>query len=263
MLLCIAIVSHSQTIDSVNIKCLYKLTYVMDTNYTANVAYDTKVLEIGEHTAKYYSYNRFKGDSIYKVDIEKGVSIAEILANKNKYNYDKSSLISYQNYPKNMISVTENIGQLYLYTEDLKPQSWQIEKDTQTIYGISCQKATTLFRGRSYTAWFTFTIPTPFGPWKFNGLPGLILKISDSQNQFIFECIAIENGNKKPIIPYQTADCLKTTRKEMRLLNAQKSDDPVGSFMLNNSSMGVVVDFGDANIDIPKRPYNPIEKTYD
>ncbi len=172
----------AQINDSVSIKCMYNLTVVSDTNNPIFKNKDVKILEIGKNSSKYYSYLRNKGDSAMKADVEGGANIAEILANKYKYHTDKSSLIVYHNYPTSLISVTEDIGQMYLYTEELKTQKWKIEADTQTFIGLNCTKAISNFRGRNYIAWFTYTIPTTFGPWKFNGLPGLILKIYDEQN---------------------------------------------------------------------------------
>lgn len=254
-------IGTSQILDSINIKCVYRLTYSMDSNNVNQKSYDTKVLEIGNHSSKYYSLERYKGDSILNADIEKGVSMGEIIANKFKYQKDKSSFKIYQNFPLGMMSVTEDIGQLYQYSEDNIAQNWQIQSDTQTVFGILCQKAITGFRGRNYTAWFTNTIPVMFGPWKFNGLPGLILKISDSQNHYVFECINIQDGKLLPLRGFEKSDFIKITRKEMRKLLLQKFEDPLGSFQGNSNGVSVI--FGDSNLAIPKRPYNPIEKTYD
>ncbi len=253
--------AKSQTIDSINVRCLYRLSYVMDTNNISQKAYDTKVLEIGSRSSKYYSYERYLGDSILNEDIEKGVNLAEMMSNKSKYNKDKSSLIVYQNFPQNAMSVTEDIGQIYLYTEEQNPQNWEILADTQTVLGIHCQMAITTFRGRDYTAWFTNKIPSIFGPWKFNGLPGLIIKISDSQNHYSFECIRIDDGHLLPLKSYSKSDFIKTTRKEMRKMLIERFQNPLGSFQANSG--GVSVSFENPNLSIPSRPFNPIERTYD
>jgi GLPGLI family protein len=68
--------------------------------------------------------------------------------------------------------------------DDYNNFGWKIENVFKKIGNYHCQKATTKFRGRSYTAWFTTKMPFSFGPWKFNGLPGLILDIYDTDKVF-------------------------------------------------------------------------------
>ncbi|MFY1045776.1 GLPGLI family protein [Chryseobacterium sp. GP-SGM7] len=43
-----------------------------------------------------------------------------------------------------------------------------------------------------YNAWFTNEIPISEGPYKFSGLPGLIVKIEDTKKQHIWELKGIE-----------------------------------------------------------------------
>lgn len=73
-----------------------------------------------------------------------------------------------------------------IYIKEIAPKiKWKIEKDIKKIGKFNCKKATTTFRGRNYTAWFTTEIPLPFGPWKLNGLPGLILEAYDA-NKYLY-----------------------------------------------------------------------------
>ena len=70
--------------------------------------------------------------------------------------------------------------------------SWELLPQTKNITSFKCQKARGNFRGRTYTVWFTNDIPVSMGPWKLNGLPGLILEATDSSNQFQFFAEKIE-----------------------------------------------------------------------
>lgn len=70
--------------------------------------------------------------------------------------------------------------------------SWELFNETKNITSFKCQKARGNFRGRTYTVWFTNDIPVSMGPWKLNGLPGLILEATDSLNQFQFFAEKIE-----------------------------------------------------------------------
>ncbi len=70
---------------------------------------------------------------------------------------------------------------------------WTIEDGTELILGYTCLKASTYYGGRHYTALFTPDIPISDGPWKFHGLPGMILKVSDEKGDFSYEAIGLEN----------------------------------------------------------------------
>lgn len=73
---------------------------------------------------------------------------------------------------------------------------WKILPDKQKIADLDCQKATVNYGGRSWTAWFTQSIPVPEGPYVFNGLPGLIVNISDNQSDYSFSLIKTKEFNK-------------------------------------------------------------------
>nr|WP_319399686.1 GLPGLI family protein [uncultured Carboxylicivirga sp.] len=65
--------------------------------------------------------------------------------------------------------------------------NWQlINSSPEVLQGYTCNKASLLFKGRTYTAWYTPEIPISDGPYKFKGLPGLIVKIEDTQHQHCF-----------------------------------------------------------------------------
>ncbi len=103
------------------------------------------------------------------------------------------------------------ISLFFIYSiSGLKAQeqwNWQIHPDTMTHLGYRCQKATCTWRGRDYEAWFTPEIPVNDGSMKFFGLPGLIVKVADTENTYIFNLKGIER-KIKPIY-------LDTTLKEI------------------------------------------------
>ncbi len=100
------------------------------------------------------------------------------------------------------------------YTENLPLFNWQIGTETATVCGYECIKATCHWRGRDFTAWFTPDIPVEYGPWKFGGLPGLIMKVSDNDGIYTFEAVAVENGNF-PIFAPRGNKYAKSTREKV------------------------------------------------
>ena len=65
--------------------------------------------------------------------------------------------------------------------------SWKILPDKKTIDKFEVQKATLDFGGRTWTAWFSQDFPFQDGPYKFSGLPGLILEMEDSTGTHSFK----------------------------------------------------------------------------
>ena len=78
------------------------------------------------------------------------------------------------------------------WSDSLPAMKWTILNQFLTIKNNYCKKAVTSFRGRDYTAFFAINIPIQDGPFKFCGLPGLIVKISDSKGIFNFEMTSFE-----------------------------------------------------------------------
>lgn len=103
------------------------------------------------------------------------------------------------------------------YNESLPLMDWQLQEDIDTICGYECQKATCRWRGRDYMAWFAPELPFQLGPWKFGGLPGLIMKISDSDEIYTFEAVAVEQGNF-PIYKPRGSRYTKVSRDVLRKL---------------------------------------------
>lgn len=79
----------------------------------------------------------------------------------------------------------------YAIAESLPKMVWKLTNDSKTIKNYTCKKATTTFRGRTYEVWYTEKIPISIGPWKFNGLPGLILSVQDKEGIYKWEVKSI------------------------------------------------------------------------
>lgn len=90
----------------------------------------------------------------------------------------------------------------YAVFEDLPKMKWKLYNEKRKIGNYDCKKATTLFRGREYIVWYTEKIPISLGPWKFNGLPGLILAAEDISGMYKWEAklISYPNNNSLKII---------------------------------------------------------------
>lgn len=73
----------------------------------------------------------------------------------------------------------------YFIHDNVAKPDWKIdETKTKKILGYNCIKATTKFRGSEVTAYFTKELPYSAGPFKFFGLPGVILDIREDNKNF-------------------------------------------------------------------------------
>ncbi len=98
----------------------------------------------------------------------------------------------------------------YNYTEPANLK-WTLLDDTLTIKDYLCHKAQTAYGGRTWTAWYTEDIPTTAGPWKLNGLPGLIVKAEDAEGTFSFEMFELTQQSIA-ITNTQDLNTIKTKR---------------------------------------------------
>ncbi|KAF5278907.1 hypothetical protein FQR65_LT15503 [Abscondita terminalis] len=70
--------------------------------------------------------------------------------------------------------------------EEANNIEWNLINEFRIINGYKTQKATTRKYGRNWTAWYSKDIPFPFGPYKFNKLPGLIVEVYDENKDYFF-----------------------------------------------------------------------------
>lgn len=133
---------------------------------------------------------RFKPSSDDEYDFSFNLKL-----NDSKYivytDFERDSILS-------QISLFKNGKQAtYIVEEKICTIKWEIKNEFKKINDLKVQKAIGDFRGRRYEAWFANEIPVKYGPWKLNGLPGLILNVSDDHNVVSFNIKTI----KIPIAP--------------------------------------------------------------
>lgn len=69
----------------------------------------------------------------------------------------------------------------YCIKDTLQLIKWTILEDTMTLKSLKCFKATGLYMGYDYTAWYYPTIPTTAAPLYFRGLPGLLINVKNNK----------------------------------------------------------------------------------
>lgn len=76
--------------------------------------------------------------------------------------------------------------------------AWILHPEHKRLGQYDCRRATGVFHGREYEAWYTLDIPIPSGPFKLGGLPGLILEARTTDGAADFLFVSIEFSKNIP-----------------------------------------------------------------
>lgn len=152
-----------------------------DKNYEEE---DTFLLQIRNQQSVFYSVayqnlmSNIEGASKQNIDINKISSNYIISKDKDKVFHNLRIEIDVIKY------------------NDIELPKWTILKEYKNIDSLSCQKAITKYRGRDYEAYFCKEMPIPEGPYKFKGLPGLVLEVYSKDGDYHFILDGIKNNNQ-------------------------------------------------------------------
>ena len=242
-------ISTLKSQDSALIVIRYKLTYVIDTTQPKypDIAYFS--LLIGKHESKFTDFVDNNSNVVYTT----AISRQDI----------------YKNFSNSKLNTEIRMGQaVYAVIEEIPVINWLVGKEHKIIQGYNCQSATGFYRGRNYTAWFSSKIPFRNGPWKFGGLPGVILEIYDEKREIIWESqnISTQIDASVKLIQLNRND-INVTSEEFRKLKEAIRKDPGamrGAVPNVTPQKGVIVtvvpaaSMGSGNMH--RKFNNPIEK---
>lgn len=143
------------------------------------------------------------------------------------------------------IDQIENIN--YQVVDNIPKINWDISHtDTKKIGKYTCKKATAEYRGSYYTAYYTREIPVSAGPYKFKGLPGLIMELkSDGINPKHWYATEVEfpykgqipiNNHYIKTLPIITKKAFveKADKKQKEELEIIASKRPKGAFRVES-----------------------------
>lgn len=179
---------------------VYDFSYKRDLADTANPYKAEMVLSTGTLNSRYTTRESFNRNSAAAIKLLKqreekatasgGGSTAVAVGGPMLQVSNAGTLINEEIFIDKSKSTLQTAGRIgfknYHFSVPLTGINWKLTTETKTILGYNCQKATGDFAGRTYEAWFTAELPYAFGPWKLNGLPGLILAANDSKNELFF-----------------------------------------------------------------------------
>lgn len=200
-------------LEPVKVVATYSYNYQPDSTNLSDIKKSDMLLFIGDHISKFDSKSDYMNDTITRKLVTFEMEQAYY---KNPQRPIPAILYRiYKNYPKGMLTYTEYIPSNYFkFEEGLDMFHWIISVDTSTICGFKTQKATCNFGGRNWVAWFAPELPYNDGPYKFNGLPGLIVKVYDTRNHYVFEMKSIGKTEKSLMIDFLDTEYMPTTKQK-------------------------------------------------
>ncbi|MDN3588696.1 GLPGLI family protein [Pedobacter aquatilis] len=270
--------TFGQNADKALARVRYTFTHIQDTTQKDKPHKENMLLVVGKNASVYTSYDKLNQAINAKKQIE------EQIKNQAGSNNMKIEIKSEMKSPVTQIDYfffaneqkifsKERLVNNYLIEETVQKIDWKISKDTMSFSGIACQKAVAKFKGRNWIAWFATDMPFQSGPWKLNGLPGLIVEAYDDKKEVKFEFAGLENvsvadeknasdGDQKITMPNGTpgtikitgietstsylgseiklpVDAIKTSRKELDKLKAARDKDPQGFMQAQMAANGI------------------------
>lgn len=206
--------ARAQQTEPALAKAHYLFKYVNDTSNREQFRRDEMVLYLGKNSSYFTSYSSNRAQE----DIKKQMDNPAFDGNLKIVRNTSPTQESYYCRPHEhkLTELKDVAGDKFLVDTQWPELDWNIGEETREIGGYKTQKAQTNYKGRNYTAWFTTELPFPFGPWKLQGLPGLILEAYDDKKEVIFEYSGfdkLDNGLLNVELP---ANAVKSNLKEIK-----------------------------------------------
>ncbi|WP_161530741.1 GLPGLI family protein [Riemerella anatipestifer] len=175
--------------DSLRGSFTYLLKSKPNNLYPENLYQELFSLQVSDSRSFFISENLLKYDSIFTSEMNTAIRGGSNSINFSGKSFPKtnSKFLVVQENDKTIFYGT--VGTSVLSYQEPKINSWKLVDETKIVNSFSCKKAELRFKGRDWIAWYSTEIPFPYGPYKFGGLPGLIIKMTDKKGEYDFELV--------------------------------------------------------------------------
>ena len=223
-LLCVAGTMAAQKLqEKFEYKVIYELSFALDSTELENRESEYMILYTGSELSLFSSRAKTLSHPL-ELRGNSGSTSRNALT---KFHYEllkdrKDQKIYYT------LKIPQVAQDWFYYEQPLRISDWDIQPETKDIKGYKAQKAITRFAGRDHVAWFTSEIPISEGPYKFNGLPGLILEIADTENEWNFDFISLKKMNRPENFKVNLKLYKKVEKQELMDIWYNYRRDPMG-----------------------------------
>lgn len=163
-----------------------------------------------------------------------------------------------KDFDKNELSHYDLVAtERYSYNEPIEQISWEVTDSVKSILGYECVKAVGDYHGRRWVVWFAPEIPLQNGPWKLQGLPGLILNATTADGLYSFEATGIEQRAKEMNKIYYSDKYEKMDRKNYLKKKRGFTDNPISVATAQLAARGIKI--GMENVPVSEMKSNGID----
>lgn len=244
----------AEILDEAQYNISYQYDFLQNANNKNSLDKGFVVLQLGDNFVKLTDFYTLKNDSLAELYSHySSIGTKELNERLSIFKQIKFQKDLITNITDNKIIFQSDIiqGYNYEYETEIPKLQWNIEQETDDILGYNVQKATVTYSGRNWIAWFTPEIPIQYGPYVFNGLPGLIVKLYDDKNNFTFLLNSID---KKTVTIFKRLNDRTTKITKEKYMKIEKDFHDRPEMYFDSSAVrGVDIKSG------YKIPYNPIE----
>lgn len=244
--------------DTAFITVFYKFACAPDSTNPGRRDEGQTILLMGDKWLGFMDWNTFQNDSVndnFAINKRNPWNLIGIISN-NSPTFWTSLVINKQT--NDCIIQIHNFRK-YQYSQQLPHMDWQLlEGDKKEVCGVICDKAICHWSGRDWEAWYSTTYPAPYGPYLFNGLPGLIFALKDTKNNFFFKLNGLDDSPwGRPIYIRTEEQIVKTTREKVRTAIENAMGDINAAVLATHPRTILPKEVQGKKI---RAPYNPIEK---
>ncbi|MCI9846697.1 GLPGLI family protein [Flavobacterium pectinovorum] len=251
--ICFFLIFLSGTI-SAQVKTVIEYTFQDQNNYVCS----SNLYVVNNESI--YKINDPRESGNYKIDVENN-------SYYGVYN-DKISRLFYST-EKNTITRIPLYNSEIIYSFDSDNLKYELTGKTKKIESYNCQEARLSLNDRKYTIWFMPEIQINFGPYKLNGLPGLIMEVTEETSN-----IKITFKSMKKLTETNEFDSLKKYILSKPVLDYNKYEETITELMIskknkqiaNANENGITIEFAKGQIsfttyliDIPTNLVSKLE----
>ncbi len=227
-------ISISAQNNKSDMEVVYKMKFTPDSLKRENSIFvDQLVLLFNNNSSIYFSQEA----KIYYDYLNKGISTMQNgkISLGTLPPFPRSRASVYKN--GDMITATLPVGK-YFYSFEEPKLEWTLLNDKSKINGIECSLAKTVTdTGDTFFAWYTMHYPFSEGPFRFKGLPGLILKVYNQNNTIEIEAVGIKQS-VAVIEPFFNSGSIKIKNKSIFLKTRDEYNENPN---IQNINSGVIV----------------------